>query len=68
MAAARIIYTQEWVHIIEGLASFRDGSPSFRAYWLYSPFFIPCTLPRILQCISLKYQIQDLRDSLLVKI
>jgi hypothetical protein len=25
--------------IIEGLASFRDGIPPFRACWLYSPFY-----------------------------
>ena len=68
LAATSIISTQEWVHIIEGLAFFRDGCCPFRAYWLYSPFFIAYKLPRILQCIFLKYQIQDLRDRLLVKI
>ena len=54
--------------IIEGLVSFRDGCGPFRPCWFDSPPFISYKLPRILQCISLKYQIQDLRDRLLVKI
>jgi hypothetical protein len=74
MAAARKISNGECVlsifisPIIKGLAPFRDGIPPFRAYWLYSQFFIAYKLRHILQYTFLKYQIQDLRDRLLVKI